>query len=96
MFHMATTKIGHSHGRSDAQPTRDNSDHQTSQQTEQAAPSTDPAVRARQRHTRAEIRRTKQRARYRDHEATVARRAGDADPAPRPDARDHRGKGEVV
>jgi hypothetical protein len=95
MFQMATTKIGHSHRRSDAQPTRDNRDHQTSQETEQGASSANPAVRARQRHTRAEIRRTKQRARYRDHEATVARRAGDADrTSPRPDARDHRG--EVV
>jgi hypothetical protein len=94
---MAINKTGNTHRRSDAQPTQDNRDHQTNQETRQGALCADAAVLANQRHTRAEIRRTKERARYRDPEATVARRAGDANhTSPRPDARNHRGKGEVV
>jgi hypothetical protein len=85
---MATTKIGHSHRRSDAQPTQDNRDNQSTNQHGTA----DAAARVRQRRANAERRREKRWERFRARETTITRRVSVHQPGPQQDARDHRGE----
>jgi hypothetical protein len=81
---------GRTHGRSDAQPVRDNRENQTDQQSKQGSSPTDAAVRACQQRASAENRHEKRWKRWRARETTIVRRVSVHQPGPQ-DARDHRG-----
>jgi len=91
MLVMATSKIEHTHRRSDEQPPRVNRDHETAQQTKPDASTADTAVRAVQRYADAGIRHAKQHTRYRNREFAAARRT-DTDDRAGPGTGDRRGK----